>query len=99
MCRMMLVCSKYYFVAISWVATGVPDVELHDILQLCGLRQGGAFLPLRLLMSEEQAPTAASFSLETLTHALELLGDMPQLRLDSPVFLWSASHISFVSLN
>jgi hypothetical protein len=38
-------------------------------------------------MSEEQAPTAASFSLETLTHALELLGDMPQLRLDSPVFL------------
>jgi hypothetical protein len=50
-------------------------------------------------MSEEQAPTEASFSLETLTHALELLGDMPQLRLDSPVFLWSASHISFVSLN
>jgi hypothetical protein len=42
-------------------------------------------------MSEEQAPTEASFSLETLTHALELLGDMPQLRLDSPVFLWSAS--------
>jgi hypothetical protein len=53
-----------------------------------GQWQGGPFLPLHLLlMSEEQAPTAASFSLETLTHALELLGDMPQLRLDSPVFL------------
>lgn len=75
-------------------------MELHDILQLCGQWQGGPFLPLRLLlMSEEQAPTAASFSLKTLTHALVLLGDMPQLRLDSPVFLWSASHTSFVSLN
>jgi hypothetical protein len=75
-------------------------VELHDILQLCGQWQGGPFLPLRLLlMSEEQAPTAASFSLKTLTHALVLLGDMPQLRLDSPVFLCSASHTSFASLN
>jgi hypothetical protein len=61
---------------------------------------GGSFSSSSSSSYERRTSSYGSIiSLETLTHALELLGDMPQLRLDSPVFLWSASHISFVSLN